>query len=484
MSESKTLTICYTDIKGSSELSTKIGNDRMDALKTEHFRVDKELITRNSGTWIKSLGDGSMSYFNSPAEAVNYLCEFLWIEAKHPGLKFWTFEVKTGFAHGAVKLSNNPIDVSGNTANIAARVVGKSDIGQILLDEEAYKVLVSQWGQEEVDGYCTFKGKEELKGTGKRNLWTFDWGLYVRTKGTITKLIQEKLEEAHLVTFNIVEVPFSTPGLIFWPVVPRTDVNAIHKGQLEIIKLLSFCDWETQLFIADSDRVFDIDATAQTDFEERVCEYAQKIGVSLTKVEYLSKLFDSNSENFRKLMLKFRELTKEFKVRDIFQYEGKSYEDSEAIVNERNILEFLRTIFTLVAFEHFLDNHEQPVMVISGVDERPKWTHYLETRELCNRVNIICNPELKKGSHLLQQNSYQPIWRSKHDFLKATQEMNLTQWAFDLFVCLPQFPKTDFTICTQYCMKDDCDKKPESCENVNEFADAVADSVKDRLGFI
>lgn len=482
MSESKTLTICYTDIKGSSALNNKIGNDAMNALKAEHFRVEKELIVRNKGTWGKHLGDGSMSYFDSPADAIRFLSEFQWLEAKHPGLQFWTFETKAGIAHGEVTVSKEPMDVNGKAANLASRVLGQAQPGQVLLETNASEAIISRLGQG-IAKYFSTLGKRALKDFGQQDLWVFEWENHMKDDHTISELITKKLQDAHFVLANTVDVPLSQPGCIFWPVVPR-GINAIHKGQLEAIKLLCFCGWETHLFVADSDQVFDSGGTASQDFEKEVQGYAKKIGVSLTTIEYLSKVFDSSSAEFASLLTKFKDLSKSFRVEDVFQYEGKSYEDSQQLVMYKTILEFLRTIFTLVAFQHFTDNCAKPIAIVAGVDELPKWENYLESRGLLKKVSLICNPELKKGEHLIQQDSFRPVWRSKHNFIKHTNETNLTQWAFDLFVCLPQFPKTEITICNQFCKKTGCKDKPESCGEINKLAGSVAEFAKGRLGFV
>ena len=484
MSESKTLTVCYTDIKGSSDLNNKIGNEPMAILKTEHFRVEKELISRNGGVWCKNLGDGSLSTFDNPADAIKFLSEFQWLEAKHPGLEFWTFETKSGLAHGEVTLTENQKDISGGAADLANRILSESSSGKILLENNAYQALGKQLGRAVGAKYCRPLGKRDLKDYRNEEIWEFDWRQFIQDQETIGDLVEKHLNNANFVLHNTVPVPISKPGYIFWPVVPRP-INAIHKGQLEAIKVLSFCGWETCLFIADSDHIFDATPVTPNNFEEKIRAYAKNIGVSLKEIKYLSRVFDVNSTEFPSLLSKLKELTKDFRVKELFGYEGKSYQDRRALVMERTILNFLRTIFTLVAFQHFLDNHTQPVMIISGVDELPKWKNYLEkTPSLSERVNVICNPELKRGGHLIQQDLYQPIWRSKHEFIQATKETNLSTWAFDLFVCLPQFPRTEITICNQFCKKDACEKKRESCGEVNKLADRVADVVKDRLEFV
>jgi len=456
----------------------------MTILKAAHFRVEKELISRNRGLWRKNLGDGSLSTFDNPADAIKFLSEFQWLEAKHPGLEFWTFETKSALAHGEVILTENQKDISGEAANLASHILSKSSSGKILLENNAYQALGKQLGPDIGAKYCRSLGKRNLKDYRNEEIWEFDWKQFIQDQETIGDLVEKHLKNANFVLHNTVPVPISKPGYIFWPVVPRP-INAIHTGQLEAIKVLSFCGWETYLFIADSDHIFDATPVTPDNFEEKIQEYAQKIGVSLKDVEYLSRVFNTSSKEFPSLLSKFKELTKDFSVKELFGYEGKSYQSRQALVMERTILSFLRTIFTLVAFQHFLDSHTKPVMIISGLDELPKWKNYLEkTTNLLERVNLICNPELKRKGHLIQQDLYKPIWRSKHEFIEATKETNLLTWAFDLFVCLPQFPKTEITICNQFCKKSACAKKPESCGEVNKLADRVADVVKDRLGFV
>jgi class 3 adenylate cyclase len=481
MSESKTLTICYTDFKGSTELNNEIGNDKMYALKVEHRRVEKELIARNKGTWIKYLGDGSLSYFDNPVDAVKFLSEFQWLEAKHPGLHFWTFELKAGMAHGEVIVTKDPLDVDGIAANLAQRIVNQVQPGQVQLEAHAQSAIISGLGSE-ANKYLTHLGKKDLKDFPQTDLWLFEWLKYMNDDNTISKLVITKLQDANFELSNITNVPLSQPGCIFWPVVPR-GMNAIHKGQLEAIKLLCFCGWETYLFVADSDQIFDPGAISH-DFEKEVKEYAKRIGVSLTTVQYLSRIFDSSSSEFSSLLSKFKNLAQQFTVADVFQYEGKSYKDSQDLVMQKKILAFLRTIFTLVAFQHFADSCAKPIAIIAGEDEAPKWDKYLESRHLLSNVNLVCNPELKKEGNLIQQDSFRLVWRSKHNFIDDTARTNLTQWVFNLFVCLPQFPKTGITICNQFCKGDRCKKEPESCGRVNKLANRVSDAVKDRLGFV
>lgn len=480
MVEAKTLTICYTDISGSSELNTQLGNDRMKALKDEHFRIAEELSQRNSGKVVKRLGDGILCYFNNPSNALRFSSELQWIEKDHPGLVRWNFDIKIGLSHGEIILDRDDID--GTAANLGSRVQGSADVGQILLDGGAYKALISQWGLEKVKKYCKSIGEKPLKGLGNEKLWEFDWEKFDSDEEGVAKLVQEQLDCADFEITNTQNVPLSKGGKIFWPVVPRKIATAIHRGQLEAIKLLSFCEWTTHLFIADSNNLFEDDSHNTSSFKDKIMEFAEKIGVSINQVEYMSEIFSIDSEEFPELLSLFKKVTSSYKIDDIFNYEGKSYENKDEHVRDKSIMAFLRPIFTFVAFQQFVKkNPEDHIMVISGNDERTQWNDILTKESLFQRVNLTFNPELKKGEHLMCQIADWPIWLSRHQFEEQLEGTNLLEWSFNLFVLLPTFPSI-YSICDKFCTSK-CDKLfdgseslYEGCENFIEIKNKLIDS--------
>lgn len=458
----------------------------MNALKIEHFRIEKGLITRNSGTCVKNNGDGSIATFENPQDALKFSSELQAIAAKHPGLALDTFELKIGIAHGEVHVTSEPPEISGNAANLASRILGQAVAGEVKLDTQATTALNSQCGPQFVSKYFIDEGQKKLhEGEAEQNIWRFDWKNYLSDNKLIAVMIKDLLEHAHLTVFNIYEVPLDKPGIIFWPVVLR-DLNSIHKAQLETIKLLSYCDWTTYLFIADSDQVFDNNPPRTDEFENSIRAYAKEIGVVLdsNQIGYMSKTFDTASPEFNGVSTKFKELSQKIRVKDLFGYEEKSYKDGSNLVKERTVLQFLRTIFTMVAFQNFIDaNNNKSIMVIAGGDELRKWDTYTKITKQFNRINVVCIPELKKGEFLIQQDNYAPIWRAKTDFIQAANETNLMQWAYDLFVCLPDFPDPKKTICEKYCSVKDCEKAIDKCGEHANLAERVANTVRNKFGF-
>ena len=69
-STSETVTILFTDLVGSTEISGALGEEKSNAHRRLHFRLLREAIRDYRGHEVKSLGDGVMVVFPSAAEAV------------------------------------------------------------------------------------------------------------------------------------------------------------------------------------------------------------------------------------------------------------------------------------------------------------------------------------------------------------------------------------------------------------------------------
>ena len=67
---SEVLTVLFTDVVGSTELLTRLGDDRADALRRSHFATLRAAIAEHRGREVKSLGDGLMVAFASARDAV------------------------------------------------------------------------------------------------------------------------------------------------------------------------------------------------------------------------------------------------------------------------------------------------------------------------------------------------------------------------------------------------------------------------------
>jgi class 3 adenylate cyclase len=117
-------TVLFTDLVGSTELATSLGDRRWrDLLEQHHARVRREL-ERFGGKELDTAGDGFFAMFDGPARAIR--CARAIVEAVAPlGL-----EVRAGLHTGEVEVLDDK--VAGIAVNIGARVAAQANAGEVL----------------------------------------------------------------------------------------------------------------------------------------------------------------------------------------------------------------------------------------------------------------------------------------------------------------------------------------------------------------
>ena len=121
-----TLTILFTDLKGSTALYRSLGDGPAFDRVAEHFRLLREAIEPEHGSLVKTIGDAVMAAFLEPAGAVRAALRAHAALAR--GAAAPTLVLKAGLHTGpciAVTL-NERLDYFGSTVNIAARLAGLS----------------------------------------------------------------------------------------------------------------------------------------------------------------------------------------------------------------------------------------------------------------------------------------------------------------------------------------------------------------------
>jgi class 3 adenylate cyclase len=119
------LTILFTDLKGSTELYDRVGDLVAYDLVREHFRVLHEIVASEAGAVVKTIGDAVMATFPTSDRA---LSAALRMRESVRAIKN-DLLIKIGIHEGpclAVTL-NDRLDYFGQTVNIAARVQGLAD---------------------------------------------------------------------------------------------------------------------------------------------------------------------------------------------------------------------------------------------------------------------------------------------------------------------------------------------------------------------
>src|SRR5205823_2665039 len=64
------LTLLFTDLKGSTEMYERIGDFRAYSLVREHFAFLREVVASHGGALVKTIGDAVMATFPEPSSGV------------------------------------------------------------------------------------------------------------------------------------------------------------------------------------------------------------------------------------------------------------------------------------------------------------------------------------------------------------------------------------------------------------------------------
>ena len=130
--------IMFTDIVGYTAL---MGDNEQRAfeLLRKNRELQKPIIEKYSGHWIKELGDGVLASFNTVSDAVNAA-----VEIQQATNKAKDFLIRVGIHLGEVVFENG--DVFGDGVNIASRIQAIAQPGTIYISEPVYNNIVNKQG--------------------------------------------------------------------------------------------------------------------------------------------------------------------------------------------------------------------------------------------------------------------------------------------------------------------------------------------------
>jgi class 3 adenylate cyclase/pimeloyl-ACP methyl ester carboxylesterase len=142
--------ILFTDIVGSTEQASVLGDRRWRVLMESHDAVASTVIDQHGGRLVRHTGDGVLATFDGPGRAIR--CAFALRDALTP-LKL---KIRAGLHTGEVELRGD--DIGGIAVNVAARVLEQAGANE-LLTSSAVPLLVAGSGIQFED-----RGEHELKG--------------------------------------------------------------------------------------------------------------------------------------------------------------------------------------------------------------------------------------------------------------------------------------------------------------------------------
>jgi class 3 adenylate cyclase len=128
----ETITVLFTDLVGSTDLLSRVGEARADELRREHFGLLRKAIEQAGGREVKNLGDGLMVVFGGVAAALDAAVAMQQAvtarsEESEP------LSIKVGVAVGDAEVEDD--DYFGLPVVEAARLCAKAQGGEILTTE-------------------------------------------------------------------------------------------------------------------------------------------------------------------------------------------------------------------------------------------------------------------------------------------------------------------------------------------------------------
>jgi class 3 adenylate cyclase len=127
-------TVMFTDIVGSTEHASRLGDGRWRMLLDEHHAAVRSELERWRGTEVKTIGDGFLATFDGPARAVHCAAGIL------DAVSSLGLSVRAGLHTGECELVGN--DVAGIAVHIGARVMAHAEPGEVLASSTVKDLVV------------------------------------------------------------------------------------------------------------------------------------------------------------------------------------------------------------------------------------------------------------------------------------------------------------------------------------------------------
>jgi len=143
-------TVLFTDIVASTQRAAATGDQRWRPVLQRFGEITATLAQRFGGTVVKSTGDGHLTTFDGPTQAIR--CA----EALRADVETLGIEIRAGIHTGECELLDN--DIGGIAVHIAARICGQAGADEIVVSSAVRDLVVgSGTGFED-------RGSVELRG--------------------------------------------------------------------------------------------------------------------------------------------------------------------------------------------------------------------------------------------------------------------------------------------------------------------------------
>ena len=143
-------TVLFTDIVGSTEQATELGDRRWRELLDAHHAAVRRQLERFRGREIDTAGDGFLASFDGPARAIR--CA----EAAVESVRGIGLDIRAGVHTGECELHGGKL--AGIAVHIGARVAGQAGPGEVLVSSTVRDLVAGSGLEFEDRGSASLKG--------------------------------------------------------------------------------------------------------------------------------------------------------------------------------------------------------------------------------------------------------------------------------------------------------------------------------------
>ncbi len=164
----KSLTILFTDLRGSTEMYDRAGDLIAYRLVQDHFKELTETVKKNNGAIVKTMGDAIMATFSRPVDGLLASLEMMErLEGLNQKWREDGYELglKVGLNEGPALavMTDDRLDYFGQSVNVAARVQGLAGSGEVWITDTVWNhptisEIVTQRGLRNEQKEATLKG--------------------------------------------------------------------------------------------------------------------------------------------------------------------------------------------------------------------------------------------------------------------------------------------------------------------------------------
>jgi class 3 adenylate cyclase len=155
----RTITIMFTDMKGSSSIAEEEGDMVSRFLIKKHNDIVFPVINDKKGVLVKTMGDGTLSYFDSARDAVAAAVQMQINinQFNHSRPTKTAIQIRIGLNTGSSIVEKN--DIFGDVVNVASRFQTLALPGEIYISESTFNAL-----EDKNEFYSRFVKETNLKG--------------------------------------------------------------------------------------------------------------------------------------------------------------------------------------------------------------------------------------------------------------------------------------------------------------------------------